>query len=276
MRKLVIALFIILSVALSCKKEEPVRVNQPESVVWNPVTKSYLVSNVGNGYILSILDKNEFSVFNKSKLNAPKGMAIQGNTLYVADLTRLVGFALATGKQVFELPISGAAYLNDVACDADSMVFVSDTQKDFIAIVNTATKKVEFFRDEYLSQPNGIYFLRQDVTDFLYICSFRPKAPIQVLNLMTAKLTSLPMAIVSNADGITREPDGSWLVSSWTDKTVYRFSSDFLTKSQLQGKYQSPADIYYSRENGELVIPEFETNLVDFIKTGEVNKETSR
>jgi sugar lactone lactonase YvrE len=265
MRNLIIILLVLSAFNLSCKKDSPYHIRKPESVVWNPVTQTYLISNAGSGIILSLKNKFEFFVFNKAKLVSPKGMAIQGNTLYVADLNRVVGFDLKKGKKTYELDIPGARFLNDVAAAPDNTIYISDTETNSIVILDPATNKLDFFRHKDLSRPNGLYFIRQDGTDFLYICSFRPNAPVQLLNLKTRELTSIPKTETTNADGITRETDGSWLVSSWADSTVYKYSPDFSVRSSLQDKYRSPADIFYSLENKELAIPEFETNLIKFI-----------
>jgi sugar lactone lactonase YvrE len=265
MHKLIIVLLAVLAVALACKKEDPCVVKNPESVLWNPATKTYLISVAGTGRILSLKNKNDFSVFNKKPLSSPKGLAILDNTLYVADLTRLVGFDLLNGKQVFEFQIPGAKFLNDVVTSPDGTVYVSDTNANCIYFVQPATHKLETFTDQDLSSPNGLYYLKQGSESLLYIVSFRPSAPIQVLNLFNRKLTSLPRTEISLADGITRDGEGAWLISSWADSTVYKFSPDWSAKSKLSDPYSSPADISYCLENKELAIPEFNSNLIKFV-----------
>jgi len=276
MRITIIFLMLITAFTLSCQKENHLEFNRPESVIWNPVTQSYLISNAGSGYILSMKDKVEFSVFNRAKLKSPKGMAILGNTLYVADVTRVVGFDLHSGKKTYELEIPDAIFLNDVAASDSNSIYISDTHKSVIIRVVPSTNLTEYFRSDELQNPNGIYYLREGATELLYINSLRSDAPVQVLNLFTRKFITLPNTVVPMADGITRDAAGSWLVSSWADSTVYKFSPDFSVRSQLKEHYRSPADIFYSIENQELAIPLMQLNNVDFIIIDDSEQEDKK
>jgi DNA-binding beta-propeller fold protein YncE len=265
LRKTILLLLIISAFLLGCPKKDPYKIQKPESVVWSPVTKTYLISNAGSGIILSLIDKYKFEIFNKFKLISPKGMAIHQNTLYVADVYRVVGLDLKTGKKTFLHKFPKSSFLNDVDTSPDGKVYVSDTQNNLLYILTPATDKVETIRDKALYRPNGLYYVKLDGAENLYIASFQPKAKIQVLNLKTKTITSLPGTEVPLADGITREIDGSWLVSSWGDSLIYKFSPDFTVRSSFYEKYRSPADIFYSKENKELAVPHFETNQVSFI-----------
>jgi sugar lactone lactonase YvrE len=265
MRKLIIVLFIISAVALSCKKENPYKITNPESVVWNPVTKAYLISNAGSGYILALKNKKEFSVFNKTKLLSPKGMAVSGSNVYVTDFKQIVGYQLKDGKEIFRYVVPGALYLNDIAVSPDNLIYASDMKNNSIIMLNPVSKTVETFKHKDLNSPNGLYYARQDATAILYIVSFRADAPIQILNLKTRELKPVPNTEVSMADGITIDRDNAWLVSSWSDKTIHKFKPDFSARTKIKDSIQSPADIYYSTVNQELAIPSYETNTINFV-----------
>lgn len=265
MRNLFIILFILAVVTLACKKEQNYQLDRPESIIWNPVTETYLISNVGSGTILSLQDKFLFNIFNQSKLEAPKGLAILDNVLYVADVTRVVGLDLETGKQVFKQAIPDAVFLNDVAADNEKSIYVSDSRSNFIVRIIPSTGLTEFFRHPELVSPNGLFVAAQDDETYLYVVSMEADTPIQKLNLFSKEFSAIPNFKLTRADGITREPDGSWLISSWADSTVYKFSPDWSEQSHLQKTYQSPADIFYSIENKELAIPHMQTNTITFI-----------
>lgn len=265
MRRVIIILFLLSSLTLSCKKENPYLLNRPESVIWNPATQSYLISNVGSGFILSLKDKQDFSIFNKANLDGPKGMAILGNNLYVADITRVVGFDLTTGEKTYEQKVPNASFLNDVTASDDKIIYVSDSDQSFIVMLNVVDKKMEIFEHENLIKPNGLYFLKTDKETLLYIVSMKNDTPIKVLNLGTEDLTDIPHTEMTRADGITRDKMGDWLISSWADSTVYKYSPDFLMRSTIKEKYQSPADIFYNPITDELAIPQMQLDIVNFI-----------
>jgi sugar lactone lactonase YvrE len=265
LRKLIILIVIALLLFVACKKQDPYKLRKPESVVWNPVTKSYMISNSGSGIILSLIDKYKFEVFNKFKLISPKGLAVDKKNLYVADVYRVVGLDLKTGKKTYIHKFSKASFLNDVDTSPDGRVFVSDTQNNLILILTPATDKVETIRDKAIYRPNGIFYVKTDSTETLYIVSFQPDGKIQALNLKNRQFTTVPNTGVPMADGITREKDGAWLVSSWADSTITKFSPDFSKRSRFYEKYPSPADIYFSQVNNELAVPHFEQNKVSFV-----------
>jgi len=276
MRKLIILLFIISLVALACKKENPYIIKNPESVVWNPVTNTYLISNAGSGNILALKDKQEFSVFNQTKLTSPKGMVVFEDQVYVTDVTQLVGFKLIDGKETFRCNVPGALYLNDIAVSNDNIIYASDTKSNSIVFFDPVNQKSDTFKHKDLAAPNGLYYVQQDSNSLLYIVSFRADAPIQTLNLTTREFKSIPNTNVSMADGITRDFDGSWLVSSWADKTIHKFKPDFSARTTLKDTVQAPADIYYCKVNNELAIPLFETNLVNFVTQIDTTKAKTK
>ncbi len=96
----------------------------PESVTSDG--KRYFVSNQGqdvfskdgDGFISEISEDGKLIERNflpqKGVLNAPKGLTIANNILYVADIERIVGFDINSRKTVFELTIPQATVLNDI------------------------------------------------------------------------------------------------------------------------------------------------------------------
>ena len=61
-------------------------------------------------------------------LNAPKGMALVNQVLYVADITEIVSIDATTGKILKKDKIAGAENLNDVTADNHGTVYVSDSK----------------------------------------------------------------------------------------------------------------------------------------------------
>ena len=90
--------------------------NNPESVVYDSVRNRYLVSNVGGGNIVQVNSDGSTSYFS-TVLTRTLGMVIIGDTLYVADITGVVGFDLSTSQRIRTIPISGMDILNDITTD---------------------------------------------------------------------------------------------------------------------------------------------------------------
>jgi len=114
----------------------------PESVLHDAESDTYLVSNVNgkpldadrNGFISRIGPDGKVAELKwidgsktGSTLDAPKGMAVSGATLYVADITWIRLFDRKTGAPKGKLAVKGATFLNDVAVAPDGVIYVTDT-----------------------------------------------------------------------------------------------------------------------------------------------------
>jgi glucose/arabinose dehydrogenase len=116
----------------------------PESVRYSPGQDVYFVSVMNgpgsnkdnNGYIVEInagqLNQGKLLVVggkNGVHLDAPKGMALHGDTLWVTDIDVLRGFDRMSGKPLGEIDLKprGAVLLNDVAVGPDGTIYVTDT-----------------------------------------------------------------------------------------------------------------------------------------------------
>src|SRR4051812_20453469 len=108
----------------------------PESVKYDAEQDVFFVSNVngnptakdGNGAITkvradSLGASQPFIESGKNgvTLNAPKGMAIKGDTLWVADIDAVRSFNKKTGAPIASIDLRGqkATFLNDIAVGGD-------------------------------------------------------------------------------------------------------------------------------------------------------------
>lgn len=157
----------------------------PESVKYDAEQDVWFVTNMngagsvkdGNGYISRIRAAHPDSadVFiqggvNGVTLDGPKGMAIHGDTLWVADISVLRAFHRKTGAPLAEIDFAplGAVQLNDVAIGPDGRVHVTDTGimmtpkgvlhigPDRVFIVGPGRQVTTMPGSEGITYPNGI------------------------------------------------------------------------------------------------------------------------
>jgi len=123
-----------MSAAAAELRVENVGLATPESVLHDTAADVYLVSNIngapleidGNGFISrlspdgTVIDLKWIDGKNPgTELNAPKGMAIVDDTLYVADISVVRRFNRVTGEYLGAVDIPGATFVNDLATTRD-------------------------------------------------------------------------------------------------------------------------------------------------------------
>ncbi|MER9438335.1 ATP/GTP-binding protein [Mesorhizobium sp. M0239] len=138
---------------------------QPESALFDAANNRLIVSNIsgnpgeadGNGY-LSVLSVDGRTVTRHwtDGMDAPKGMAIAGGKLYVADITKVRVVDLASGKLVASITVPNAVFLNDMTSDQSGKIYVTDMLADTIYRIDGEQPEL-FARDAMLASPNGVF-----------------------------------------------------------------------------------------------------------------------
>jgi sugar lactone lactonase YvrE len=242
----------------------------PDSVVHDEEQDVYFVSNVdgpatardGNGFIARITpDGKVVSRKFIDGLNAPKGMAISGPTLWVADIDLLRGFDRTTGeaRATINLAEHGAVYLADVAIGPDDAIYVTDTdvlmrgdkervrQGDGRIFRVGEDGDVEVaFQGEELRSPSGIVW---DGTRFLIAQSYGNEVLAWNRGMGTKAVLRGPGAY----EGIVVLPNGNVIVSSHYDDALHVGKAGELRP--LFARKPSPGDIGFDRKRNRLLIP---------------------
>jgi len=248
----------------------------PESVLYLPDSDVYLVSNINGGP--TVVDNNGFisrvgsdgSVQNLKfiaggqasvELDAPKGMAVVGDTLFVADIAQVRRFDVTTGAAKGSLRFPKATFLNDIAADATGSLYVTDsglkagpsgllpTGTDAIYKIN-GEKVTVFAKGTTLAGPNGI---RTEGDTVLVVTNGK--------NLLTrfdakGKVVATAELPAGTLDGLVVLPGSRYLVSSWASKSVYvgSFSGGFTVAAS---DLPSPADFDWNPKQHVLAVPGF-------------------
>lgn len=248
----------------------------PESVLWDEANDRYLVSNINgkpldvdnNGYISELSPDGTVKTpklvaggVNKVTLNAPKGMAIAGGLLYVADISSVRTFDAKTLAPKAEIKIPGATFLNDVAAGPDGKVYVSDSgmkqgEKDFEPTGTDAVYVIEkgkakaLAKTTDLGRPNGL--LVDGKT--LLVVTFGSGELYRLDE--KGKKTDAAKVSKGGLDGIVSLADGSLLVSSWAGSEIVKGKVGSPFASVVTGT-KAPADIGYDKKRGRVLVPRF-------------------
>jgi len=94
----------------------------------------------GDGYIATYDANGQFIENFVEGLDAPKGMEVVGNQVFVADVDSLLGFSTEDGSRTFAVSFTGKAnFLNGLVAADDSNLYISATDAGMIWKVSTST-----------------------------------------------------------------------------------------------------------------------------------------
>lgn len=238
---------------------EGVGFRTPESVLYDPKADLYLVANIhgdpsardGNGFISRISPEGEVTALKwidgqaeGVTLNAPKGMALTGGRLFVADIDVVRVFDRENGAPLDEITVQGARFLNDVAADEGGTVYVTDSATGLLHRIRPDGSLEQAGRVE---NPNGI----QVHGGTILVTGGRD----QIFRLDDdGALTPKYETPAGGLDGLVWLDDGRVLVSSWTGSAVYQIDADGQV-SELFSHINAPADIGFDTKRNLALIP---------------------
>ena len=248
--------------------------SNPESAVADSAGMIY-VSNVagdpgakdGNGFISRLSKDGKVEALQwATGLDAPKGLALVGDRLYVSDIDQLVSIDTATGKVDKRWPAQGAKFLNDVAADESGRIYVSDMVTNQIWLLD-GDKFTAWIEDAALENPNGL-----KVADGKLIVAswgtmepdFSTKVPghLMVIDLASKKITPLgDTTPVGNLDGVEPDGAGGWYLTDWVAGKLFHADADGKASKMLDLK-QGSADIGVIPSEKLIIVPMMNDNSV--------------
>lgn len=245
----------------------------PQSIIADP-GYGYLVANAngepGNrdnkGFIARLDEDGKLTNLhfiqggNKTTvLNAPTGMVLVGETLYVADIDTIRGFSRTTGHTTATIPMTRhhCASLTGLTANTTGQLFVSDTKTNAIYQINPAKEFAVslVIQDEALASPRGLAINPR--TKRLTGVSWDGGKVFEISDQGSIKeliSNSFFSRRFHNLDGIAFDRFGSMYISDITAGKVWRVMAD-LKKQVIAEFLMSPAGIGVDREKHLILVP---------------------
>jgi hypothetical protein len=271
----------------------------PESVKYDSVQDVFFISNIqgvgsnkdGQGFIAKVDAANysRIEIFAQGgkggvQLNAPKGMALQGDTLWVADIDVLRGFHRRTGAPLSSIDFAAlnAVLLNDVALGPDGALYITDTgiimsEKGVLhpggeKVFRLAGRTIETLPlSPPVGWPNGITW--DSRAKRWLIVTFDPFASELIAFPQRGGARTKLGSGIGRFDGIEVMNDGRVLVSAWVDSSIHVFADG---KDQRIIRHLSqPADIGLDTRRNRVAIPLVMMDRVQFWQVAPRNETLS-
>jgi len=244
----------------------------PESVIYDAKNKRLYVSNVqgvplekdGKGYISVV--SLEGKIINKiwvKDLNAPKGMAIVGDMLYVSDIDTLVAISISDGKVTQRYPAAGSQFLNDVTADKQGNVYVSDMFTDSLWCLCKGKFEL-WLHDAALESPNGVFAEEKRLVVGTWGIRSEGFATTRVgylkaVNLSDKKISPISDKPVGNLDGVMSDGAQGYLATDWMAGKMFYFDPTGKAHEALKLS-QGSADASYIADKQLLLVPMMKEN----------------
>jgi hypothetical protein len=268
----------------------PAGLNQPENLVYDSTADVFLVSNMGgggtahddNGFISRLGPDGQVLELrwiaggqHGARLDAPKGLAIHGDTLAVADIGTVRLFDRRTGTPIGTIEIPGLV-MNDVAFAGDGSIWITDTgparspapadtthDMDAVWMVSPAGDVHAVARGLALGRPDGLVV---DGPDAL-IATFGANRIERVPAATDQGRVTVREMPGGRLDGLRRLRDGTLLVSSWDAETVWSLAPGRAPRALLTGVV-SPAGIAVDTRRHRVAVTSMQGNALYFVPLG--------
>ncbi len=233
-----------------------------ESVLYDKAKHRLLVSNVnqngwemdGDGFISEVdLQGNIKSLTLIEGISSPKGMALIGDTLYVADSKEIAKINLATKEIIkrFSTEDMEEPQFNDIVEKNGTLYISACNAKSIYKIENDS---LQLAHKGSLSRPNGLFFRN----DSLFVMNSKSEDLKVVFEEEKLKTLTKNLGV---GDGITAFNDKEFIVSDWHGR-LFHIDKSFQKKLLLDTREenQNSADILYLEEKNLLLVPTFNGN----------------
>jgi hypothetical protein len=246
----------------------------PEAVRYDPDQDVYFIANFGarsaaardsNGYIARVrhdgtIEAQKFMTGATAlPLHQPRGMAIRGDTLWVADADGVHGFNRRTGAHAAFVDFTAhePGFLNDVAFGPDGRLYITDTGRGRVYRITNGTAEVAV-EDSMTGPPNGITW--DAGRNRFLLATWGNARTLRTYDPVTGALAELDSMPGGRHDGIELM-DGAIVVTSQRDSMIYAVVGGH--PHPIIRTTGAPADIGIDTRRRRIAVPYIALNRVD-------------
>ena len=224
----------------------------PESALYDAKSKMLYVSNIGEfdkpgtGSVSKVgLDGKIIQNNWVTGLTSTKGLGLYKNLLYAAEESTVAVIDVNKAAIIKRITVDGAQMLNDIAIDANGIVYVSDTKTNKVHKIENDKATVYL---ENMTSANGLLAVGTN----LYILTGTTFQKADA----NKNLTTLATGIEGGADGIVMVNATDFIVTGW-EGTAYYVTPDGKKQTLLDGRSDktNAADLGFNPSAGVVYVP---------------------
>ena len=287
-KTILVSVLLIALINIGCAKELKNNQADMQKITGLKMPESVVQAKNGNIYVseingfgkdgdgqITVIENGKARVF-VAGLDDPKGLAIIGQVLYIADNKRVLKVDLA-GADKAQVKVFSATtafpetpvFLNDLEADIAGNLYVSDSgdlKGNGGAIYKIdpqgqVTLVINGKQDARILAPNGL--LMDDSGDVVLEVDLA-SGILYSYNMKTKVLTNLAEGF-GGGDGLVHHSNGSMFVSDWKNGKVFSVNVAGDVK-EIKSGYQSAADIALTKDEKTIMVPDMKAGELDFIQ----------
>lgn len=236
----------------------------PESVLYDASSGIIYVSNVdgkpsekdGTGGISTLsVDGKILNAGWVTGIDAPKGMGILNNHLFVSNIDEIVEIDITAKKIVKRHRVEGSTFLNDIATDSKSgKVFITDSGTGKVYVLENGKVSV-WQQGEMFTGANGLFLL----DNLLYVGTGNSILQCDI----NSRETKVCVSNTGGVDGLYKTSEGKFIFSDWKG-SVFIAAKDSKPELMLNTSAQNinAADFGVIHAKNMILIPTFFDNKV--------------
>ena len=246
--------------------------NEPESVVFDKKNSAIYISNINgdplkldkNGYISKISVDGQILEKKWIKgLDAPKGMTIFNDHLFVSDINKIWKINTLNKKKQF-FSVNDAGFLNDLAVDKKGRIYASDMFKNRIYELKNENITI-WKQSKLLDSPNGLLI----EGNYLIIACWGKiksgfdteiKGKLIKVNLKTREIQKFfSTRPIGNLDGIVFNKDNGYLSTDWVNGKLFSINRKGMVTNSFKVN-KGAADLEILMHKNLILIPMMKNN----------------
>lgn len=197
-----------------------------------------------------------------TNLNAPSGMGIYDNNLYILERGTLTEIDLDRGQIAARHTIPNSDFANDLAIDEQGAIYISDTSPS-----SHVDSRIYRFRNgdfevwidgPEINRANGLF-----IHENRLLVGNSGDGMLKAVDLRDKTIHNIICLGPGVIDGIRLDNDGNYLVSHWEGQTyVVSPSGEIVEVLDTMNERSNIADFEFLREQNLLLVPTFLGNSV--------------
>jgi len=253
--------------------------NKPEHVVYDQVNHRYLVTNYGNGKIISIDTLGNQEAIIEGIPNC-LGIHIVDTTIFITQGTHIHLYGLQSHAFLQTLTLDVANWIDGMIHDSSGNLYAAENSGKVHKVKLSDLSDTVIVNGGLPSHPQDLAF--DPVENRLLLVCWGTNSPIVAIDLATYAVSDLVATTSGQYDGIVRDTNGDLYVTSWmSGGRVYKWEPPYTTGPEIfsQG-HAGPAGLALNKEGDLLAVPNFNGNSISYLSlipagTGENGAKSS-